>query len=515
MKTQSTLLKLFTAAALLGATSFPALCQPPVTTGLRLRLEAASGFNPNGGAAATWNDLSGAGNNMTAASNATEPIATTYAGFPALQFNGSPGQYMYNVALNSTFSNTEATLFVVRAASTASNMGISGGTLLSISTDGYFGHEFGLYSDWALHHTSSGNWRRKDHQCYSTLPSDRPVVLAGVLGTATTDIEYYVNNVLSTNASVNQGSPVAYPSVNRRIYVGTRIDGGPSAFFTGYIYEVLAYNRKLSAAEVSQVNDYLRCKYEVNYASCNLNPLPVCGSPCSDTCYWKVSGNNIINGNNIFGTLTQDDVRIKTSNDDQGIFTRDGLLGWNTMKPTAWLHVDCINHNEGDRSDIRFENLEPFDQGTILIIREDGYVFDSRIPIQQVFKMREAYNTEKAENEAMRNDIRDLKAQLAELTGRSNGNTGAVQDRSMLYQNTPNPFSNETKIEYYVAGMHKNAFIMIYDLNGKELKRLPVNTSGKGSVQLNSGSMLSGMYIYSLIVDGREVDSKRMVLAKQ
>lgn len=517
MKTQSTLLKLFTAAVLLGATSFPALCQPPVTTGLRLQLEAASGFNPNGGSAATWNDLSGSGNNMTAASNATEPTATTYAGFPALQFNGSAGQYMYNVALNSTFSNTEATLFVVRAASTAANMGISGGTLLSISTDGYFGHEFGLYSDWALHHTSSGNWRRKDHQCYSSLPSDKPVVLADVLGTATTDIEYYVNNVLSTNASVNQGSPVAYPSVNRRIYVGTRIDGGPSAFFTGYIYEVLAYNRKLTAAEVSQVNDYLRCKYEVNYATCNLTPLPVCGEPssCSDTCYWKVTGNNIINGNNIFGTLTKDDVRIQTSSDDQGIITRDGLLGWNTMGPTAWLHVDCIGHNEGDLSDIRFENLEAYDRGTILIIREDGYVFDSRIPIEQVFKMREALLTEKAQNEAMQNDIRELKARLVELTGRSNGNTAVATDRSMLYQNTPNPFSNETVIDYYVARMNKGAYVMIYDLNGRELKRLPVHASGKGSVKVSGDSMQSGIYIYSLIVDGKEVDSKRMVLVKQ
>lgn len=242
--------------------------------------------------------------------------------------------------------------------------------------------------------------------------------------------------------------------------------------------------------------------------------VPPSDNVCSDVCYWRVTGNNILNGNNIFGTLTQDDVRIQTSSDDQGIITRDGLLGWNTMNPTAWLHVDCSAHNDGDMSDIRFEHLEPFDHGNILIIREDGYVFDSRIPIQQVFKMQQAYNFEKTQNEAMQNDIRELKAQLAELTGRKANPTGTVQDRSMLYQNTPNPFSNETVIDYYVSNMSKNAYIMVYDLNGKELKRLPVTASGKGSVKLSSESMLSGMYIYSLIIDGREADSKRMVLVK-
>jgi hypothetical protein len=51
---------------------------------------------------------------------------------------------------------------------------------------------------------------------------------------------------------------------------------------------------------------------------------------CSDTCYWKVSGNNIIGTNNIFGTLTNHDVRINTNNQYRGIIDRFGHWGMGT-----------------------------------------------------------------------------------------------------------------------------------------------------------------------------------------
>ncbi|XZF13489.1 tail fiber domain-containing protein [Chitinophagaceae bacterium MMS25-I14] len=104
--------------------------------------------------------------------------------------------------------------------------------------------------------------------------------------------------------------------------------------------------------------------------------------------------------------------------------------------------------------------------------------------------------------------------------GNINSSTTAVttdktsRDASQLFQNTPNPFSGDTRIDYYIASMNQNAYIMVYDLNGKELKRMPVNTTGKGSVTISGDSLQSGMYIYALIIDGREIDSKKMTLIK-
>ncbi len=62
--------------------------------------------------------------------------------------------------------------------------------------------------------------------------------------------------------------------------------------------------------------------------------------PADDAENWKVTGNNISNGNNIFGTLTNDDVKIKTNNTDVGIITKTGKFGIRTQTPNKDLEVN-------------------------------------------------------------------------------------------------------------------------------------------------------------------------------
>ncbi len=230
---------------------------------------------------------------------------------------------------------------------------------------------------------------------------------------------------------------------------------------------------------------------------------------CSDICYWKVQGNNILNGNNIFGTLTDDDVRIQTSSADRGIITVKGLLGWNTMNPTAYLHVNCAGNNEEDgrHSDVRFENLEK-GKGYLMVIDDEGYVHNSGITPEDLAKM-------KTQSGDLQNEVKELKAKLNNSSAENAGfRSDAGTDNSRLLQNTPNPFSGETKIEYYVDHMNRNAFIMLCDLNGRELKRIPITATGKGAAMISGESLQSGMYIYALIIDGQTVDSKKMTLVK-
>jgi len=35
---------------------------------------------------------------------------------------------------------------------------------------------------------------------------------------------------------------------------------------------------------------------------------------------------------------------------------------------------------------------------------------------------------------------------------------------------------------------------------------------GKSSITINGGELYSGMFIYALVVDGAEIDNKRMIL---
>jgi|GEM_PF-2332135 len=109
------------------------------------------------------------------------------------------------------------------------------------------------------------------------------------------------------------------------------------------------------------------------------------GSSCPETCFWRLVGNHISGSNNIFGTISNDNVNIMTDNVNRGIFTKDGMFGWNTNPTTdptsAYLHINCTGHNQGPTlSDIRFENLETNPKGNIMVIDpQSGYVFNSGI----------------------------------------------------------------------------------------------------------------------------------------
>ena len=83
-----------------------------------------------------------------------------------------------------------------------------------------------------------------------------------------------------------------------------------------------------------------------------------------------------------------------------------------------------------------------------------------------------------------------------------------------LYQNYPNPFTDDTEIRMELPETARYAKIVVYNLEGKELKTIPVNGHGSTSLKLSKNDLDSGMYLYTLIVDGKVVDTKRFVVTK-
>lgn len=85
-----------------------------------------------------------------------------------------------------------------------------------------------------------------------------------------------------------------------------------------------------------------------------------------------------------------------------------------------------------------------------------------------------------------------------------------ILKEAVLYQNTPNPFNRETQIAYRIPN-DVTACINIYNLNGQELRSYPLSNSN-GYISVAGSELSAGIYIYSLIINNQEVDSKRMVL---
>ena len=93
-------------------------------------------------------------------------------------------------------------------------------------------------------------------------------------------------------------------------------------------------------------------------------------------------------------------------------------------------------------------------------------------------------------------------------------NNISVTTAAVLRQNAPNPFTNETKIQFYIPENVNTASLNIYDLQGKQLMQIPITQRGESSHLISGHHFSAGMYLYTLITDGAVVDTKRMILTK-
>ena len=118
--------------------------------------------------------------------------------------------------------------------------------------------------------------------------------------------------------------------------------------------------------------------------------------------------------------------------------------------------------------------------------------------------------------------LAQLQQQISQIAGTSGlksanlatgvNNPGGPQAK--LDQNVPNPFNRETKIGCSVPESSNSAVLYIYNMNGTQLQQYAINSKGKQTVTISGNSLEPGMYLYSLLVDDKEVDTKRMILTK-
>ena len=89
-----------------------------------------------------------------------------------------------------------------------------------------------------------------------------------------------------------------------------------------------------------------------------------------------------------------------------------------------------------------------------------------------------------------------------------------IQNKAFaLSQNVPNPFIENTTISYTIPATAGKVILAVFDLNGKMLLQYNLQ-QGKNTITVKGNTLTAGMYLYSLIADGQEVLSKRMVLTK-
>lgn len=154
-----------------------------------------------------------------------------------------------------------------------------------------------------------------------------------------------------------------------------------------------------------------------------------------------------------------------------------------------------VEYNEDD--DILEINYLGFIPELVNAIKEQQKIIES---LQQEIK-----ELKNAEQNAQSKNIKNTKTQQFQID---------LELSCVLYQNNPNPFSQATTIEYYLSDDAENAMICIYDMNGKQLRCFKLQNCGYNNIEIVGSDLDAGMYMYSLIVNGQLVDTKRMILTE-
>ncbi len=123
----------------------------------------------------------------------------------------------------------------------------------------------------------------------------------------------------------------------------------------------------------------------------------------------------------------------------------------------------------------------------------------------------------RANNISLQSQINELKTMVQLLASKSGvalpSNSISLSSAS-IEQNIPNPFKGTTTISYTLPQQYNSAQIIITDNNGHTLKTMNVSGNGKGTLNVDASTLSSGAYSYSLLIDGKLISTKQMVLAK-
>lgn len=85
------------------------------------------------------------------------------------------------------------------------------------------------------------------------------------------------------------------------------------------------------------------------------------------------------------------------------------------------------------------------------------------------------------------------------------------KDAIVLDQNVPNPFAEQTVINFSIPETVKKAQIHFYDGQGKLMQSVDIADRGLGNLTVFGSDLSSGVYTYTLVADGQVVATKKMM----
>lgn len=102
---------------------------------------------------------------------------------------------------------------------------------------------------------------------------------------------------------------------------------------------------------------------------------------------------------------------------------------------------------------------------------------------------------------------------VEELKDEGSGKSEIVElhDYIVLQQNVPNPFAEQTVIEFFVPSSVGKAEIIFYDASGHMINSKIITSRGGGKIVVYGQDLSDGAYSYSLFADAKLIQTMKMV----
>lgn len=136
----------------------------------------------------------------------------------------------------------------------------------------------------------------------------------------------------------------------------------------------------------------------------------------------------------------------------------------------------------------------------------------------KIKKLKAAVVLLQNENAVLKTGMDNLENGLSQCCMNANAREGNIglgnEDIAKLEQNSPNPFNEKTIVRCYIPQSASNSVIRIYSIKGEEIKSIPVNAKGISQLEIEGSTLSAGTYNYLLIIDGKTIDRKLMIVTK-
>ena len=165
--------------------------------------------------------------------------------------------------------------------------------------------------------------------------------------------------------------------------------------------------------------------------------------------------------------------------------------------------VNCDGSSSANSEKVKVEPPKPNSKANIL--EED------KAGLEETLNLQEEIGSLQNQIKSLRNELEQT---LLAFSIETNSHVLVLKKEAILSQNLPNPFYGSTNIPYFIPSDIKKAEIRVTSINGKSLANLIIPERGKGQLILQADSYPVNTYYYSLFLDGKLFETKKMVLTK-